>query len=350
MIRVEIERLAFGGLGVGRLPSGKVCFVGGVAPGEVAGVQVVRERSSRVEAVLVQLFERSPRRVRPRCPYFGRCGGCQFQHLDYELQLEIKAAHVADALGRIGRIPGPRVEKTRASPLPYGCRNRITVHTHGGKTGFYGTGSRKLVDVARCEIASEEVNARLDALRGARPRDGTHVVREDTGFRGFSQVNPGAAEVLLQVVGDCAHPGGKLLVDAYCGAGFFGHRLAGDFQDVVGIEWSGGAVRHARAAGGANEIYLAGDVAAHLGPAMDAAAPEDTTVLVDPPAGGLPKPVVELLVHRPPAKLIYVSCDPPAMARDLAALGAVMRFVDARPVDMFPQTAHIECVATMEKR
>jgi 23S rRNA (uracil1939-C5)-methyltransferase len=350
MTRVVIERLAFGGAGVGRLPSGKVCFVEGVVPGEVAEVRVVRERKSHVEAALVRLLEQSPRRVRPPCPYFGRCGGCQFQHLAYDLQLEIKAAQVADALARIGRFPNPPVENTAASPLPYGYRNRITVHTHGGKTGFYGPGSHRLVDVARCEIASEEVNTRLAALRETRPRDGSHVVREDTGFRGFTQVNPGAAEILLQVVVDCARPGGKVLVDAYCGAGFFGHHLAGDFGDVIGIEWSGGAVRHARAAGAANEIYLAGDVAAHLGPAMDAAPPQETTVLVDPPADGLPKAVVEILQRRTPAKLIYVSCDPPAMARDLAALGGAMRFVGARPVDMFPQTAHIECVATMEMR
>lgn len=349
-VRSTIERLAFGGAGICRLPTGKVCFVQGVVPGESVEIRVVREKKNYAEGVLLSVVEPSPHRVKPVCPVFGTCGGCQYQHLDYPLQLKVKRAHVEDALTRIGRVPEPCVEETVPSPEVYGYRNRITVHTRRGVTGFFARDSRSIVGIGHCAIAKEEVNTQLAELLDSNPKDGEHFLREASEFRGFRQVNAGAAESLLGLVEEAVRPGGRLLIDAFCGAGFFGHRLAPLFGDVIGIEWSLDAVRHARAKRSGNEIYLSGDVAEHFLPALAAAPADETTVLVDPPAEGLPDAVVEALSERMPHRLVYVSCDPTTLARDISGLLGTMRLVKACPIDMFPQTAHVECVTVLEKK
>jgi len=346
---LSVEQLTFGGQGLVRLPGGKVCFVPGVIPGEKVLVRVRRERSSYAEADLVRVVEASPDRLKPPCPVYGRCGGCQYQHIAYPRQLEVKRDQVADVLRRLGGLGDPRVEETVASPLEYAYRNRITVHAKNGKIGFYGGRGKQIVDVAHCPIASDAVNVLLADLRRTPPREGEHPLREPGTFRGFRQVNDAVADLLLGVVEDMAAPGGALLVDAYCGAGFFARRLKEKFGHVVGIEWSVDAVRFARAGAGGNEIYLLGDVKRHLTPALAAAPAQDTTLLLDPPAEGVEEPVLDLIRTRGPAKIIYVSCNPATLARDLKRLGAGYALRRARPVDMFPQTAEIEVATLLEK-
>jgi len=350
ILQVEITTIAFGGAGIAKLPTGKVCFVPGVAPGESVEIQIVREKKSYAEARLVRVIEASARRVEPPCPVFGQCGGCQYQHLAYDLQLAIKRDQVAEALSRIGGIPSPQVGETVPSPLEYSYRNRITVHTRNGRTGFFAKDSRHVVDVTSCPISSAALNSSLAALRATKPYDGEHPLREASEFRGFRQVNAGAADKLLEVVESLAQPGGKLLIDAYSGGGFFASRLHPLFEDVIGIEWSMDAVRHARESAPANAIYLRGSVASHLEAALAAAPAETTTVLVDPPAEGLEDEVLAMLVERAPGRLIYISCNPSTLARDASRFRSVFDLQRACPVDMFPQTAQIECAALFEKR
>jgi 23S rRNA (uracil1939-C5)-methyltransferase len=142
--------------------------------------------------------------------------------------------------------------------------------------------------------------------------------------------------------------GGDHLVDAYCGAGFFAKRLLGKFRDVTGIEWSGGAVRAARASARAGENYLEGAVEVHLSATLAAFPAAETTLLLDPPAGGLSHEVVEAILANPPATVVCISCDPPTLARDLKRLSPRFLLNHVQPVDMFPQTAEIESVALLK--
>lgn len=340
--------MAFGGQGLIRLENGKVCFVPRVIPGERVTVRLLREKASYAEAELESLVEVSPDRVVPPCPVFGRCGGCHYQHMTYERQLLLKRDQVADVLRRIGGVEGLEVEPTAPSPSEYAYRNRVTVHARKGAVGFFGARSRNVVDVKTCPIASEAVNALLTELRASRPRDGEYPLREPGEFRGFRQVNDSASVALVEVVTAMAAPGGTLLVDAYCGAGFFAGRLKGMFDLVVGIEWSADAIRSAREKAGEGEKYLLGDVKDHLVSAMDFALAEGTLVLLDPPAEGLEAEVITMLLQRRPARLIYVSCNPGTLARDIKRLSGTYRVKRARPVDMFPQTAEIEVATLLE--
>jgi tRNA/tmRNA/rRNA uracil-C5-methylase (TrmA/RlmC/RlmD family) len=348
-IPLVIERLAFGGAGIGRLADGKVCFVPRVIPGEQVKALIRTKHASYVEADLKEVVEPSPDRVKPKCPVYGRCGGCHYQHLSYPRQLAIKSEQVAEVLRRLGGIPNPPVEPIVPSPLQFHYRNRISVHSKSGRVGFFGPRSRRIVEVSQCPIASERVNALLTALRASRPKDGEHPLREPSEFRGFRQVNDAVADRLLEIVEEMARPGARLLVDAYCGAGFFARRLAALFELTIGIEWSVDAIRAARQGAGAREIYLLGDVKRHLVPALAAAPAESTTLLLDPPAEGLCEEVLEMLASRQPSRLIYVSCNPATLARDIKNLGRLYALRRACPVDMFPQTAEIEVATFLEK-
>jgi len=343
-----VEQVAFGGQGLVRLENGKVCFVPRVIPGERVTVRILREKAGYTEADLAGLVEVSPDRVSPKCPVFGRCGGCQYQHMTYARQLTLKRDQVADVLRRLGGVEGLAVEPTAPSPNEYAYRNRVTVHARKGVVGFFGARSRNVVDVSACPISTDAVNALLAELRTSRPRDGEYPLREPGEFRGFRQVNDSVAVALAEVVADMAAPGGALLVDAYCGAGFFAARLKEMFGQTVGIEWSADAIRAAREKAGEREKYLLGDVKRHLVAAMDFAPAEGTTVLLDPPAEGLEPEVIAMLLQRRPARLICVSCNPGTLARDIKRLGGTYRVKRARPVDMFPQTAEIEVATLLE--
>ncbi len=349
-ITVDIVDVAFGGKGVGRLASGKTCFVPGVIEGERVSVIVTKVGRRFVEARLDALLEASPQRVKAPCPYYTACGGCAYQHVAYPLQLSMKRAQIGQVLRRIGGIDSPDVREVIPSPKEYGYRNRITVHRRGGRVGFHQRTGQGLVDVERCLLASEPVNAALAKQRSdRRSRDGEAItLREHGGMFGFHQTNDEVASLLLDAVEGASGAGGPLLIDAYCGAGFFARRVAGQFGKVVGIEWNEGSVALAQSAAGENEEYIAGDVADRLADVLNHPERERAIVVLDPPAQGLDERVVAALVERPVARIIYVSCDPSTLARDLKLLNAGYDFKFAQPFDMFPQTAEVEVMTVLE--
>ena len=348
-IPIFIESVAFGGAGVGRLPDGRVCFVPFTLPGERALVRVVREKKSFLEAEVVRLTEASMQRVAPRCPIFGKCGGCAYQHVAYSRQLEIKGGQIRDLLRRIGGIANPDLRPTLPSPSEWEYRNRISVHVADGRVGFHGRKSHRIVPAAECPIATASVNGQLAALAKNPPRDDQRItLRERSDYHGFSQVNAGAAEVLAAAVTEMLGEENGLLVDAYCGAGYFSKKLVSQFNKIIGIEWSAGAVRAARSPAAENETYLEGAVETHLPEALKTSPREATALLLDPPAEGLSPEVVEILGDYRPATVVYVSCDPATLSRDLKKLGSWYSVEYIQPVDLFPQTAEIESAAKLK--
>ncbi|MEI6279966.1 MAG: hypothetical protein WCQ16_11395, partial [Verrucomicrobiae bacterium] len=283
----------------------------------------------------------------PRCPVYGKCGGCAYQHVRYDRQLELKAEQVRELLRRFGGIAGAEVRPAFPSPEQWNYRNRIGVHVEDGRVGFHGRKSNRFVPVSTCPIASDDVNSQLAALAANPPRENQKItLREKSDFHGFSQVNARAAEVLAEVVAGMLDGGGDHLVDAYCGAGFFSKKLRGKFRAVTGIEWSAGAAHAARAEVLEGENYLEGAVESHLPAALEVSP--QTALIVDPPAEGLSPEVVNAILANPPATIVYVSCDPATLARDLKKLSAKYALDFLRPVDLFPQTAEIESVARLK--
>ena len=360
-VELQITDVAFGGKGVART-DGKAVFVPYVIDGESVSASITREHKKFLEAELETILTASPHRVEPRCPYFGRCGGCVYQHIEYEHQLALKWRQVKETLRRIGGLKEPPMRPFIPSPIEYRYRNRITVHVRDGVIGFFRRESNKLLGIEQCPIAHDEVNAKLTKLRSSNPHDGHYTLRVIDGPRVFVQANDEVATAMLDLVDRLLATAGGTLIDAYCGAGFFAKRLRARFETVVGIDWDQHAIAVAREDANENEIYIAGDVETEL-QKVGAVHPnrppqcDDTsrgrlrsiapTIIVDPPATGLSKALVETLIEHLPTQLIYVSCNPATLARDLAALKKSFHIDSITPLDMFPQTAEVEVVAEL---
>ena len=346
-VELKIEDVAFGGKGVAR-DEGKAVFIPFTMEGERVTAEIVREKKQFAEGELVDLLEPSPERVDPVCPYFGKCGGCSYQHISYGHQLELKARQVEQAMRRIGRLAEPPMRPIIPSPLPYGYRNRITVHAEDNVVGFYRRDVHQLMDIERCPIAMPEVNDALAQLRAGRARDGHYTLRAHSGPRVFAQTNDLVAEALAALIAEMLSTETKLLIDAFCGAGFFTKRLAPRFERVIGIDWDRFAIEAAQKDAATNEAYVAGDVATELRWLLQKNDLTSTSLIVDPPATGLSPEMRRAILDGAPRTMIYVSCNPPTLGRDLAELQQRFSVLSITPLDMFPQTAEIEAVAHLQ--
>lgn len=338
---LTITEVAFGGSGVARA-NGKVVFVPFTIDGERVSARIVREKKQFAEAEVAEILEASPHRAEPQCPYFGRCGGCAYQHISYEHQLEIKSQQVEQALRRIGKFEDVPMRPIIASPESYGYRNRITVHALDGVLGFYRRDAHTLMDITHCPISRAEVNDELAQLRSRRVRDGHYTLRAHSGPRVFEQTNDSVADALRELVASFFPDRRPLLLDAFCGAGFFSKRLAPMFDRVVGIDWDRFAIDAARQNAVANETYVTANIDAELPRLLEENLATDTAVVLDPPAVGLDAETRRALQQFPPQTLVYVSCNPTTLARDLGQLRSQFRIDSVTPLDMFPQTAEIE--------
>lgn len=394
-IELEITTLTNLGSGLGRvaLPGESeakwVVMVPFTLPGERVRARVFRNQKNFSEADLVAVLTPSPHRVAPRCPFYGRCGGCQYQHLSYAEQLAWKRRQVEELLQHMAGIAFA-VNPVIGSPREFGYRSKITPHfnpprpeVEGLPIGFLRQGTRfDIVDVPHCDIATDAINARLTAIRadvqarrdtftrgatlllrdagGTVTTDYEAVITESVGelklhflARDFFQNNPFILPAFTGYVrAQAAASGARFLVDAYCGSGLFALSAASAFERVAGVEISESSIRFARenadANGIANATFRAGDAAAiFAGLAFPSAA---TAVIIDPPRKGCDESFLAQLFAYGPRAVVYVSCDPATQMRDLKSfLAAGYALTALQPFDLFPQTRHLECVITLVK-
>jgi 23S rRNA (uracil1939-C5)-methyltransferase len=205
------------------------------------------------------------------------------------------------------------------------------------------------MDIERCPIATPEVNAALARLRAERVPPGHYTLRAHLGPRVFAQTNDYVAATLLDQISSILPAKDELLVDAFCGAGFFTKHFLDKFERVVGIDWDRFAIETARTDAGPKETYIAGDVTTELPGLFQGSNLTSTTLIVDPPATGLSAETRQLITALPPKILIYVSCNPPTLARDLAELQRHFEVISITPLDMFPQTAEIEVLVHLRR-
>jgi len=365
-LTLTIGDLAFGGEGVARLED-FVIFVPFVAVGEVVEAEVTEVKKQFARARLLRVLQRSPERVEPACRYFGQCGGCQYQHLNYAIQLQVKHKQIADLFQRIGGFDPGLVAPVTPCPQPYGYRNRIMIRSQWDKfkqglnLGFIRADSRLVVDIEECKIAEPALNQQLQHVRAhPPPKGGLKVVlrRSPEGWEvpsdSFFQNNFFLLPKLVETVRERLQQGGtRHLADVYCGVGFFSIEMADLVESFVGVELDQQAIRAARrnaaARGQANGRFVAGTAEELLPELLDRFSAGATTVLLDPPRKGCRREVLQLLRQVRPAQVIYVSCHPATMARDLNVLcaEAVFSLAQVVPLDMFPQTSHVESVADL---
>lgn len=345
---IAIQDIAFGGSGVAR-SDGKVIFVPFTIDGEKVTARIVNQKKKFANGELISVETASPERVAPPCLYFGKCGGCSYQHISYAHQLEIKSRQVEQTLRRIGKLSEVPMRPIIPSPDEYGFRNRIRVHVADGVVGFYRHDRHELLDIETCAIAAPGVNRALGELRSKSVPDGDYSLTESHD-RFFEQTNNAVAKKMRELAATYFANSHRILIDAYCGTGFFAHTLAPHFEQVIGIEENEFAISEARHLANPNERYIAGDVSYALGSVLTRDAAAETALILDPPALGIEPRVADLILAAPPAEILYVSCNPATLARDLAALSPAYHLESVTPLDMFPQTAEIECIAHLKLR
>jgi len=471
-LSVTIDDLAFGGEGVGRV-DGYVIFVRGGIPGDRLQVRLDQARARFGRASVEAILTPSPHRVEAPCPYFGRCGGCRLQHIDYAAQLTFKSKQVVDALERLGGLPPIEVRPILAAPETYGYRNKMEFTVARERQGRISSQDAaddpqfepkdedvrrelsknltvglheaerydRVLAVDRCLLQSERMNTLLDEARrffvergltayeqdsgegllrflmlregrrtdeamvnvvtsspavseleplagrlAARVKETASVVmnvnpkkasvavgveehllggrghiRESVGglsfqvsANSFFQTNTAQAERLFAIVLEAAAlTGDETVFDLYAGTGAISLLLAARSRWVYGVEVAQAAVddaaRNAAANGIANCTFLAGEVRFVL-PQLIAQGVAAQVVVADPPRAGFHPKALSALAHLAPARIIYVSCNPATLARDLGDLArAGYRVEWVQPVDMFPHTPHIEAVARLER-
>jgi tRNA/tmRNA/rRNA uracil-C5-methylase (TrmA/RlmC/RlmD family) len=363
---VTIHDVGFGGEGVARIGE-FVVFVPFVLVGEEVEVEITEVKKRFARAKVVRILKPSSNRVQPLCQYFGDCGGCQYQHVAYPVQLEIKRKQVADLFERIGGFPAAAVSPVIPCPSPYGYRNRIMIRSQWDKfkqglnIGFIRADNRLVVDIEECKIAEPAINTEITRVRrNPPPKGGLKVVLRippegwEVPHDSFFQNNFFLLPELVKVVrDDLQERGMQVLVDAYCGVGFFSIEAASLVEKVVGIELDNLAIKAARKnaaqKGVQNTEFLAGRTEELLPGLLATLDPGKTAVLLDPPRTGCPQPTLDLLRSSGVGQVIYVSCHPATLARDLNILCAnnVFELKHVVPLDMFPQTQHVECVANV---
>lgn len=429
-LTLRIDTLAYGGEAVARAEDGRAVFVTGGCPGDVVRARVLADKGRFLRAEVAEVLEPSPDRVAAPCPYFGRCGGCRWQHVAYRVQREAKRAAVADALRRLGHLE-TEVAETVPSGRPYHYRNRIELHptlaegrfklgyvaadgsgvlpvdlcllqpkallkapkalagalaylSKGTDLGVVRVGLKAAVNrrdvevvlwtvpgpfprgtvakVLKDALASASVSRVLTRDVAARDVAGVEALagkgrwRERLGGRtygvsapSFFQVNTGAAERLAELVMEAAEvDGSDRVLDLYAGVGTFTLPLAEVAGQVVAVESQGYAVRDLRR--NLEDAMLDADVApgdaAHVLPELGTF----DVAVVDPPRAGLRPDALEALLGTRPRRVVYVSCDPATLARDARALSdAGFTLTGVTPVDLFPQTYHVETVARFER-
>ncbi|MDF1534897.1 MAG: class I SAM-dependent RNA methyltransferase [bacterium] len=419
--KVLIEKLVSGGDGLGHL-DGYPVFVPLTAPGDVVIPKEVRKARGVLFARDSSVISRSGERREAPCPWFGKCGGCQWMHLPYPAQLQWKRTVYSETVGRIAGLPEVVPVKVHSSPAEFGYRHRIRLKYDGKRFGFYRRSSRAVVSWEKCLLLPDLLNRTVEVLREAldgrgvdgRLRDlelaadpaaesmtamwvfepgrrrsmGSAVldnvesallsagiplagqgvsianrgkVVADRGgglhfkVRGkpvkaspgtFLQVNPAVNEILVERVEHHLGPGdGRLLLDLYCGNGNLSIPAAAAGFRVLGVESSPGAVRDAMDAAPDGCRFVTADAAEYLSGSFD----RWDVVVADPPRTGLPAPLVEKLARISPPLIVYVSCEPATLARDLARLTAAGYGIRTMELlDMFPQTSHVESITVLE--
>ncbi len=377
-LEVDIEKLVMGGEGLGRY-EGIPIFVPLAVPGDRLRVRLTQRRPDYARAAIVEVLVAGPGRRQPPCPWFERCGGCDLQQIEDELQPRLKAAAVEETLRRLGRLEMPPPEVIAGDA--WGYRLRAQVHAATGadgrtEVGFFARGSRELVAVDCCPILAPELEAALrgvaDALPEPPPRRLDMAVGDEGRWtaapvveglprgpveltvgeityrydaRAFFQAHRG---LLSRLIDTAVGPWrGEAACDLYAGVGLFSLPLARRYGRVAAVEVDSSAARYARINARRNGFEAIDVLTLRAELALARLPRPCDRLLVDPPRKGLSREVLEGIESLRPDRLTYVSCDPPTLARDLRRLTAVYRVESWALLDVFPQTGHMEAVVQL---
>ena len=390
-VELTIEKYASDGVSIGYDDS-KVIFVRYAIPGERVKVNIYKETKDYALAEPLEIITPSPERITPECKYFGLCGGCDYQMLQYARQLEIKTALVLEAFHKIGKLEIENLTGIVSSGQEFYYRNTETfkVNPRRQLIGFFRKDTKFIVDLEECKLAMPDINQAMNYMRTIEPypphnfkvrstslgettvnwvdtdiyedrplyEDITacgKTIRYKISKDSFFQVNNSVIPLWLEkIVGFLDESHNERIFDLYCGIGLITLFVAPFAKETIGVEIAKSSVKDAdhnleinRGAGlkDANIRFILGDVMQAL-PGLGNA----DVMIIDPPRRGADRPVLDLMMVMEPKKIIYSSCKPSTMARDLQILSDKYDIKEIYLVDMFPQTHHVEMLSLLVRK
>lgn len=405
LAEVELTTMVFGGDAMGRLKDGRPVFVPFGIPGERVRVEIIEEKANFCRGRLLDVLQPAPQRIEPCCRHFGVCGGCHYQQLGIEDQLRIKQQIVVDQFKRIGKFEEPPVGEIIPSAEQWNYRNTVQFHlSKNGKLGYQKAATNQIVEIEECHLPMplinrtwpeleidpasgvERINLRegseddlllvMEGRSGSVPEfevdfplsavylgEGSEMLLSGDPFttmsvkerefrvsaESFFQVNLPQAERMVDLVLESLDLNSKdVVLDCYCGVGLFSAFAASKVSKVMGVELSESACEDYAANLDAFEnVELYVGAAEQILPGLKVKA---NKVVVDPPRAGLERPALNAILGMMPEKIVYVSCDPSTLARDARLFADGGYRVDSiTPMDLFPQTFHVEAVMLMSK-
>ena len=398
-MQVKIERFDDLGRGIGYI-NNKVTFIDKVVPEDIVEVELTKEKKKYNEAKLIKIIKSSPLRIDAKCPYFSKCGGCQFQNITYENTIKYKKEKIVNIFSKHKISIFPEVI-TNISPYNY--RNKITLKVNNYKIGFYINKTHNLVEINKCLLANPAINASIPLIKRFNICNGEVTIRcnqnaeilivinsqdnlniditylkskiklvgivvnnktyygENSLFErmnnllfkisydSFFQVNPFIASQLFQIIGDNIDSSDKVL-DLYCGVGTLSLMAAKKAQKVLGIEVVPNAIINALFNARVNDLNNTQFVINDASTAISKIKPDFNKIIVDPPRRGLTKNIIDVLLKIKPDAIIYVSCDPQTLVRDFTLLSSIYEIKKSYILDMFSYTYHIETILILTKK
>jgi 23S rRNA (uracil1939-C5)-methyltransferase len=409
IFEVILEKLTYGGEAMGRLPDGRAVFVSFGLPGEHVRLELTEDKKNFARGKLLEVLKESPERIEPKCKHFGKCGGCHYQNMPYEKQLQAKTEILRDQLQRIGKIENPPVKQMIPSPFEWHYRNHVQFHlTAEGKVGFINIKGNSTLPIEECHLPElgintfwpdlqfesnkdvERVSLRIGrdeelmvVLESESPETPEIEIEADVSvvhlfdehavvlagqdyliinilgkdFRvsaaSFFQVSTKMAEKMVEhLIASLPVSLSTTLLDVYCGAGLFSKFFAVKCQQVIGIETSESACEDFTInLDEFDNVELYEGAAEEVLPGLASRLDSSTCMIVDPPRAGIEKYALDAIINIKPQIIAYVSCDPSTLARDAARLiNGGYRLMEVTPFDLFPQTYHIESISIFESR
>ena len=401
-VEVLIERIDNFGRGLGYI-DGKVCFVPNALPGEVVDVEITHSNKKFIEANVLNYITKSSERLEIKCPFYSSCGGCQFLNMSLDKENEYKTDKVKNLVKRIGGIDEDLVEDC-ISVNEYNYRNKVTFHVHLNKIGYYEEKTNTLVEIDNCMLLRDEINATIPKLKEivehsennikeimvrcantnsnimvnfigeVNNLDGVEDFFDDVFVndklvvgnnlistigrfefkvspKSFFQVNGKMVEVLYnEVLNYCIENKPENVLDLYCGTGTIGIYISDEVNRVLGIDMSTSSINNALDNREINKIKNVEFICSKVEDYIDKIIGKHDLVVVDPPRAGLDKKTVEYLKKISSKAIIYISCDPATMARDLRELSDTYKVTSIKPFNMFPKTYHVESVCVLERK
>ncbi len=359
------------GQGIAKV-EGKIIFVPNTIVGEIVNIKITKEKKNYMEGKVTAIIKESPTRVKRICPYYEDCGGCDLLHLPYDEQLKYKENKIKNIVNQYLK---EKIEITSivSSDQQLNYRNKVTFQADKENIGFFSKKSNKIVNIDSCLLLDKSLNNYLKELKKSNCFEKKKIILRTNGkqvldnedkiiktigkyqfkvsLTSFFQINDNVTLKMYEKIKEyCNLSKDDNVLDLYCGIGTIGIYLSELCKKVLGVEINEQAIKDANENKKLNKIDNITFIADNVNKVIDKLNFKPTIIIVDPPRAGLDTKTINQIIKFKPKKLIYTSCDPMTLVRDLKILKDHFKIEQITPFDMFPNTYHVECVCLLTKK